>query len=87
MAREDFTRFGPPAAHSSCNSLIGPRRSVNFVLAAGSHRGLLVPCQRLILGLCATGSASDLEILALIGQQRRTLAKPVAPQIQAVTKH
>jgi hypothetical protein len=39
------------------------------------------------LGLCATGSASDRGILALIGQQRRTLAKPVAPQIQAMTMH
>ncbi len=39
-------------------------------------REKLVSCQRLILGLCATGSASDRGILALIGQQRRTLAKP-----------
>ena len=53
----------------------------------GVRRNHLVLCQRLVLGLCATGFATDFGILALIVQQRRTLAKPVAPQIQAVTMH
>ena len=47
----------------------------------------LVFCQRFIPGLSATGFASDFGILALIVQQRRTLAKPAPPQIQAVTMH
>ena len=59
-----------------------PRRPGN-----GVGRNHLVLCQRLVLGLCATGFATDFGILALIVQQRRTLAKPVAPQIQAVTMH